>query len=122
MQTFSAESFRGSRLRLTGTVNSSEVENWAGLWMRIDGPDRGSPLAFDNMQSRPIKGTTQFRDYEVVLDVPHNSVAIAFGILLVGAGEVRLDAVRFDKVDEGVALTAPSALPTEPSNLDFESE
>src|SRR5262245_49746822 len=38
MQTFKANAYRGKRLRLSGYVKSKEIGNWAGLWMRVDGP------------------------------------------------------------------------------------
>ena len=37
--------------------------SWAGLWMRVDkGKDM---VAFDNMQDRPIKGTTDWQRYYI---------------------------------------------------------
>jgi len=36
-------------------------------------------VAFDNMQDRAIKGTTDWRRYEVVLDVPEDATGIAPG-------------------------------------------
>src|SRR5262249_44899104 len=38
MQEFKANAYRGKRLRLSGYVKSKEILNWAGLWMRVDGP------------------------------------------------------------------------------------
>lgn len=38
----------------------SQSQNGAGLWMRVDSPTP-TPLAFDNMQARPIKGTLDWR-------------------------------------------------------------
>jgi len=123
MQTFSAESYRGKRLRMTGMAKATNVEFWAGLWMRIDGSDQEKTLGFDNMQDRPIVGSTEWQKYDVVLDVPDESEAIAFGILLVGSGEVLVDDIRFDEVGEDIAVTNSSErLPVEPSNLDFETK
>lgn len=78
---FKADSYRGKRMSFSAVVKSADVENWAGLWMRIDGPFERS-LGFDNMQNRSIKGTTNWQKYGVVLDVPMESINIAFGILL----------------------------------------
>jgi hypothetical protein len=123
MQTFSAESYRGKRLRMTGMAKATDVENWAGLWVRIDGSDQKKTLGFDNMQDRPIVGSTEWQEYDVVLDVPDESEAIAFGILLVGSGEVLVDDIHFDEVGEDIAVTNSSErLPIEPSNLDFETK
>jgi hypothetical protein len=83
MQTFKAEEYRNKRLRLSAMVKVESIENWAGLWMRVDGPPR-QVLSFDNMQSRPIQGSSDWQPYEIVLDVPEESLDIAFGLLLNG--------------------------------------
>jgi hypothetical protein len=124
MQTFAAGDYRGMRLRLSGYVKAEGIQDWAGLWMRVDGPARGRDqvLAFDNMQDRPIKGSSDWTRYEIVLDVPPESVDIAFGILLSGAGQAWLDDLSFEVVDEDVGVTgaAPQVVAPRPRNLDFE--
>ena len=52
-------------------VKSNEVEKYAGLWMRVDG-QQNQVLSFDNMQNRPFRETTDWKKYEVVLDVPYH--------------------------------------------------
>ena len=122
MQMYKADKYRGKRLRLSAWVKAEDVSSWAGVWMRVDGPDN-KMLAFDNMQSRPIKGTTGWKRYEVVLDVAPEAVAVAFGILLDGAGKTWIDDIGFEEVTNDVALTgAPSGSQFNPmpENLDFE--
>lgn len=119
MQNIRAERYQGKRVRLSGLVYSKDVEGWAGLWMRVDqGKDM---VAFDNMQGRPIKGTTDWQRYDVVLDVPQDATGISFGILLAGTGEVWLSATKFDVVGTDVPVTSPGAsnLPEKPVNLEF---
>lgn len=117
MQMFKADYYRNKRMRLSAAVKSEGLEGWAGLWMRIDGPG-GNTLGFDNMQSRPIKGTTDWQKYEVVLDVPRESVYIAFGILLEGKGQAWLSDVQFEEVQADVPVTSIE-YPDQPENLDF---
>jgi hypothetical protein len=122
MQTFQAETFRGKRVRMSGYARSQDVSDWAGLWMRVDGP-RGEPLAFDNMQQRPIKATTEWTRYEIVLDVPAQAEQIACGLLLTGRGEAWMDDLKFEVVSKEILTTAQSpakAVPDAPANLDFE--
>ena len=122
MQTFSAEAYLGQRLKLSAFVKSDQVTGWAGLWMRIDGPGQDM-LRFDNMQGRAIRGTGGWQPYDVVLDVPQESKAIAFGILLSGGGTVWADNFRFEAVDLKTPTTDEAEnddLPATPSNLDFE--
>lgn len=107
-RTFATTPYRGARMRMRALVKTDAVENWAGIWMRVDGPDTPTTqrsLSFDNMQNRPIKGTSDWARYEIVLDVPPESVAIAFGILLQGIGEVWLDDVEFATVGSDVPTT-----------------
>ena len=122
MQVFWPGDFRGKRVRLAGHARSQEVNDWAGLWMRVDGPG-GKSLAFDNMQDRPIKGTTDWTKYEIVLDVPEQAEQIAYGVLLTGRGDVWLDDLKFEIVGNAVATTGDAKsgkVPPAPLNLDFE--
>lgn len=121
MQTFSAYSYRSKRLRMIGSAKAEAVDSWAGLWMRVDGPEKTS-LSFDNMQDRPIKGTLDWQPYAIVLDVPQESTAVAFGILLHGRGKVYLDDVRLEVVPSTVATTdlMKKQPPSAPVNLSFE--
>ncbi len=118
MQSIDAGAYRGKRLRLSALVASDGVAEWAGLWMRVDPKDRGAPLAFDNMQGRPIKGKTGWTRREVVLDVAPEAAGIAYGLLLAGAGTVRMADVKLEVVDRKVPTTG--GLPDVPKNLDFE--
>jgi hypothetical protein len=122
MQMFAADSYRGKRLRMSGSVRADAVDGWAGLWMRVDGPQRET-LQFDNMQDRPITGTRDWLRYEIVLDIPQQSTQIAFGVLLHGKGQLNLDAVRFEEVDTTVPVTdlTQSRRRSGPVNLGFEN-
>ena len=65
MQSIKADEYRGKRLRMSGFVRSADVVEWSGLWLRIDGT-KSEMLGFDNMQDRAIKGTTDWKKYEIV--------------------------------------------------------
>lgn len=122
MQLCKGGQFLGKRVRMSAWVKSDSVASWAGLWMRVDGPD-AKMLAFDNMQSRPINGTSEWTQYNIVLDVAPNAKDIAFGILLDGTGAVWLDDINFEIVDHNVPTTGQgvgSELAAVPKNLDFE--
>jgi hypothetical protein len=116
MQSISAEQYRGNSVRLSGLVKSEEVTGWAGLWMRVD---KGTEvLTFDNMQKRPIKGTTGWQRYYVVLDVPKDATRISFGILLQGPGQVWLNSTKFE-IEAPAAGASEKTLPDKPVNLEF---
>src|SRR5262249_14237172 len=121
MQQCKADRFHGKRVRMSAWVKSENVSDWAGMWMRVDGPDH--MLAFDNMQGRPIKGTGSWTKYDIVLDVAPDAKDIAFGVLLSGDGEVWLDDFSFEVVDKKVPLTAPgstAAVADNPVNPDLQ--
>ncbi|HWC16256.1 MAG TPA: hypothetical protein VG498_04550 [Terriglobales bacterium] len=119
MQSFRAEQYLGKRVRLTGYIKSAAVREWAGLWMRVD--KGSSSVAFDNMQDRAIKGTTDWHRYEVVLDVPKDATGISFGVLLAGPGAVWLNSTSFEVVESDVPTTGRDGgtLPDRPTNLNF---
>ncbi len=104
MQVFSASNYLGKRIRLTGYIKSSDVANWAGMWLRIDG-DKNKMLGFDNMQKRAVKGNTAWKQYSIVLDVPKESQSINYGVLLDGEGSVWVDDFKFEVVNNNVETT-----------------
>ena len=119
MQNFRATQYAGKRVRFSGFVKAEEVQDWAGLWMRID--KDSNVVGFDNMQDRPIKGTGDWREYSVVLDVPQDATNIAFGILLSQSGTVWLNSASFEVVGSSVEVTGKKATtPDHPSNLNFD--
>ena len=119
MQTIDAGEYRGKRVQLSAYVKAADVADWAGVWMRID--SGSTSIAFDNMQERPIKGSHDWTQYRVVLDVGNNATAIAFGILLSGKGTVWIDDVALDAVGTEVPVTDMLGRKSGPRNLDFET-
>lgn len=120
VQTISASRYLGMRLRLSANLKT-EAATWAGLWMRIDG-DMGRVLGFDNMHNRPVRGTTDWARYAVVLDIPPTSMHIAFGVLLGGEGRVWTSNFQVESVSPEVQSTNMNminVLLEEPVNLDF---
>ena len=125
-QKLGAGRYRGQRVRLSGYIRTSGVSGWAGMWMRVDPGEGGPSLAFDNMQRRPIVGSTEWKEYSIELEVAAEAEEIHFGALLVGAGEVWFDDLQLTSV----AVIVPGAaelrrvrnLPSQPYNLDFEAD
>jgi hypothetical protein len=121
MQTFDAKKLAGKRYRMTAWVRSEGVEQWAGLWMRVDSEVKMG-VSFDNMQARPIKGTTPWTKHAIVLDVPKDATLIAFGVLLDGKGAIWVDEFDFNEVGTHVPTTdlLTGGYRGAMSNLDFE--
>lgn len=123
-QFFGAERYRGKRLRFAGSLRTESVSEWAGLWMRVDGPERNQTLVLDNMQRRAPRGTTAWARYEIVLDVAPEARLVALGVLLAGEGSVFADELTFEEVSKDVPTTdAPDMWASlEPRNLDFATD
>ena len=105
----SPEPYIGKRIKLTGYIKTEDVENSAGMWMRIDSTWGAGAyykmLSFDNMMNRPIKGTTGWNRYEIVLDVPPGSKIIYCGAHLNDNGELWLSGFRLDTAGTDVPTT-----------------
>jgi hypothetical protein len=125
MQTSKAAKFRGKRLKMSADVKTEAVKRWVGLWLRVDGKTN-EVLAFDNMADRPIRGTTGWKRYEIVLDIPEEAVNLAFGLLLERTGKAWVSDISFQVVDSSTPITNPDKIYTfqsseRPMNLDFKS-
>ena len=105
MQNMKPEKYLGKRVRMTGYFKSKDVMGWAGFWFRVDQSGSEHSLSFDNMNDRPIKGTTDWKKYEIVLDVPDNASNIAFGALINGTGQIWIDNVNFEMVNNTIPTT-----------------
>ena len=123
-QSIRADHYLQRRIRLTGYIRTRDVQGWAGMWLRVD-PLRGPALEFDNMEKRPIRGTTPWTLYEITVEVPRDAHTLHFGVLLQGSGEVWLDDVGLTSIGEALPASKArrkvrSDLPLEPLNPGFE--
>ena len=98
--------FAGTTLELRGFLRTEDVKNWAGLWMREDG--ESGAVGFDNMQSRPVKGTTAWTEYTIRLPIERAGVNVYFGASLSGEGKVWVDDLQL-LVDGKPVKDAPKA-------------
>jgi C-terminal processing protease CtpA/Prc len=96
--------FKGKKLTISGYVKTENVtDGYAGLWVRID-PN----IAFNNMENVGIKGTTDWKKYEVTVNMdPSNTKAIVLGGLLVGKGKMWLDDLSVTVDGKDVATLTP---------------
>lgn len=130
MQNCLPDNYLGKRVRMSGLVKTADVSGWAGLWLRIDEKGSDKSAGFDNLKDgikdRSITGTTDWTNYDIVLDVPLNASNLAYGALLVGSGQVWFDNIKIEIVDNTIAVTGKDKsqmMPKkEPVNLDFEKQ
>lgn len=115
VQSILPDEFRGKRIRMSGYLKSEGVAEWGGFWLRIDGADPAAvPLDFDNMENRPLKGTSDWKKYEIVLDVPQEAAEIVYGFLLKGKGQVWADDLEIRTVGRDVVKTS---IPLKPEDI-----
>lgn len=124
MQSIAAADYAGKRVRYSAWVKSEDAnDDGAHLWFRVDGAS-GAQLGFDNMAARPIKGTTDWQEVSVVLDVPQESRALAYGMFVSGNGAMWVSGARFEEVGAEVPSTnmmsQRPAQPSTPQNLSFQ--
>jgi hypothetical protein len=115
-QTISAQNYLGQRIRFRASVKTQDVNGWAGLWMRVDNR-AGRTIAFYNSADKPIKGSSDWQERSVVLDVPQEGAIIWFGVINNGKGEVWIDRLGFETVGQDVPVDAMQPgrpLPTVP--------
>tara|TARA_Y100001978_G_C23582219_1_gene379560 strand:- start:192 stop:746 length:555 start_codon:yes stop_codon:yes gene_type:complete len=121
VQCCGVDDYLGERIRMKAWVKS-ELEPGAvgrlelmsiGQWGRYCKWNG----TFDNMSDRPIIGTTDWKQYEMVVDVLRGSYSMTFGLFLIGMGKMWLDDITFEIVEKSVPLTG---LIPGPINLSFE--
>ena len=110
---FPADVAAGHKIRFSGYIRTEGVTGAAaGLWWRADGADK-NVLAFDNMQARGPKGTTDWKQYRIELTIPKETVNINFGAILPGGGTAWFDTLTVDI--DGVPWDSAGSV-----DLDFE--
>ena len=102
--------YQGNKIKLTGYIKTENVtDGYGGLWMRID-----PSVGYGNMNNRGVKGTTNWKKYEIELDLkPSQAKKIVVGGMLVGRGkmwidnfEITIDGKQLDKVPINELLEA----------------
>jgi C-terminal processing protease CtpA/Prc len=101
--------FRGKTIKLTGFLKTDQVRNgYAGLWMRVDG--ESSTLAFDNMQKRPVKGTSDWHEYSISLPLDEEAATVYVGGLMPATGTIWLDDLSLTVDDKPLAQAPLKAI------------
>jgi C-terminal processing protease CtpA/Prc len=98
--------FSGNRIELRGYLRSEDVSEYFGFWLRLDGS--APNLAFDSMQSRQIKGTTDWTEHVVSVPLRPGARTVVFGFLVSGTGGAWADDLQL-LVDGKPVWEAPKA-------------
>ncbi len=93
------EEFKGKRIRYTGYLRTEDVSLHAGLWLSAENSER-QLIANDNMQDRSVVDTTEWKVYEIVLEIPDQTKILSFGAMLVGTGTLWIDDLNIEVVED----------------------
>jgi hypothetical protein len=144
-QGFKADAYRGQRLRYSGQIKTAAVRDElasvrgmrdisrAYLWLRIQDTN-GQEGVINEMVDRSLKGTNDWTQCAIVVDVPGDAHKITLGAGLVLEGEIWVDGLKLEVVGKDVKPTIEPItgfrvkhglqddLPEQPANLDLEKE
>ena len=116
------EEWLGKRVKLTARLKSNITFGSGYMFMSIKG---NYEKTYDYMEGRRINGMQDWKEYNIVLDVPSEPYAdILFGASLRGKGELFFDDFKFEIVGYDIAVTGKVREKNKmsaPSNLNFES-
>lgn len=119
-QIANAEKYRGKKIRISAYLRTDYLQDYASFWARVDKSNVWHNL--DNMPHYTIYANSEWRKYNLVVDVPTNATTIAFGLILKAGGKVWIDDVTIENVGKANSATAYlDEEPPFPSNLDFEN-
>lgn len=111
---FSALSFRlpadrtGDFIELRGWLKSENVDEWFGLWLRLDG--NAGVIALDNMQKRNLSGTTEWTEYRTKMYLAPETRTVVCGALMAGSGTLWVDDLSL-WIDDSPLAEAPIVEP-----------
>ena len=123
MQVVDATRYRGKRIRVRCLLRS-ERSDGVTIFFRIDGP--AGSMRFENLQlyevGGPLKGTQDWTQRQIVLDVPSEATSLNYGFLLTGAGRGWAKSFEVEPVENNVPLNTPDGrFLSKPTNLGFEA-
>jgi hypothetical protein len=103
LQSVLAEDYAGKRVRLSARLKAEDVQGLQ-LWMRVD--DAKDQVRLYYMDGKPISGSRNWREYDVVLDVPADGKYLAYGFILMGGkGTAWADSFSLEKVARNVPVS-----------------
>jgi erythromycin esterase-like protein len=89
---FPVEEARGRRVRFSGFIRTEDVTDHACIWLWAG--DAEGKLAYDALEDRRPRGTTDWREYAIELDVPEGALHVSLGCFIAGNGRAWFDGLR----------------------------
>lgn len=126
--------FIGHRVKMTAFLKCQNVLDTAGLWFNV----LNSPTQVLETDEYFLTKTTDWKKFEIVLDIPKGTSNLNYGAFLSGTGQLWFSDIHFEIVDKSIASTSKKseqyvpldgepidakkmllATQDEPTNLDF---
>jgi serine/threonine protein kinase len=118
-QSFTANRYRGKRVRLSGFLRSSNITGVAWLLLHVDvTPEYQDACTCDG--GVHLSGTTSWQKHELVMEIPAGAHSIDLSLYVQGDGALWANGIGFEEVNPSTPLTQETGLvKSGPENLDF---
>ncbi len=116
INSLAGEAYQGKTLVLKGKIKTLDVAPYATFFLRADNKE-GNDLAFQNMAGKWPKGTTDWTDYSLEMELPEETAMIVFGPLLVGSGKAWFDSLSIEIDGKPIKQIRPEPVLPSPENL-----
>ena len=93
------DKYLGKRIKMTAWIKTENVTAGSGLSLRIIGPGFQDLVPDAGKPRRTIRGTTDWKRYEVIAAIPEETQVICSGVRLYGKGKLWLDDVQYELID-----------------------
>ena len=104
------DQLRGKRVRFSAEIRTADVAIGCGLWLGtqafVGDTDAFEQPSFDNMDTRLITGTTSWKMYATVVDVPIHVSAVRLGLRMKGTGSMWARKLLLEEVGTDVPSTS----------------
>ncbi len=100
-----AKNYLGKRIKFSGYIKSNELSGWSAFFINITEQSQYKVLCHDYMEDRRIIRTTDWKKFEIVLDVPNEAYNIIVGVALHGLGQIWVDELDLQIVDSSIPVT-----------------
>ncbi|MFK7947418.1 MAG: S41 family peptidase [Saprospiraceae bacterium] len=115
--------YEGKSITLKGYLKADNVKGedaMAGIWLRIDNED-GRALEFENMGEADVKGTFDWKQFEITLPLSGQAHKIHFGAIMDGEGTIWADALEVFIDETPLAKAKKKPLPAALEDKEFDN-
>ena len=113
--------FTNKKAKLSVFLKTLNVTGKAGIIFRVITPTK---VIRDQMQGREITGSTPWKEYYSIIEIPENCVQMSIGFILEGSGTVYADDFKISKASSKIKASSSveviKNVRTKLENLGFE--